>query len=123
MSNPDSRGDDVRPGQLQSAPEGGGGGAAVLLREVERRREDSLSAAIEALREEAEAVQAAGDLPRIKSLRNFEPGQRVHARLEISTVATSAETPDSVSSEVLISAVEPQRQGTTEIAQKRPKTL
>lgn len=44
-----------------------------------------MSAAIEALREEAEAVQAAGDLPRIKSLRNFEPGQRVHARLEIST--------------------------------------
>ena len=24
-------------------------------------------------------------MPRIKSLRNFEPGQRVHARLEIST--------------------------------------
>ncbi len=30
-------------------------------------------------------MQQEGDLPRIKSLRNFEPGQRVHARVEIST--------------------------------------
>ena len=30
-------------------------------------------------------MQQEGDLPRIRSLRNFEPGQRVHARIEIST--------------------------------------
>ncbi|MGI9558002.1 MAG: helix-loop-helix domain-containing protein [Solirubrobacterales bacterium] len=51
---------------------------------VERRRMGSLNEAIEELRAEVESVQAAGGLPKISAFRTYEPGQRVHARIEIS---------------------------------------
>ena len=51
---------------------------------VQRRSFDSLDEVLDALRREAEAARAEGDLPRISALRSFEPAQRVHARLEIS---------------------------------------
>ncbi|MGH2981091.1 MAG: hypothetical protein ACRDKV_03490 [Solirubrobacterales bacterium] len=52
---------------------------------VSRERFASLEAAIEELRRQAEAIRSEGPLPKVSSLRDFEPGQRVHARLEIST--------------------------------------
>jgi hypothetical protein len=52
---------------------------------VDRRRAESLEQAIEELRRRTEAIRAEGPLERVRSLRDFEPGQRVHARLEIST--------------------------------------
>jgi len=52
---------------------------------VSRDRFESLEAAIEELRRQAEAIRSEGPLRKVSSLRDFEPGQRVHARLEIST--------------------------------------
>jgi len=45
---------------------------------------DDLDSAIEALRTQARAIRAEGPLDRVASLRDFEPGEQVHARLEIS---------------------------------------
>ncbi len=52
---------------------------------MKRERFDELEAAIDALREEVEAIRAEGPLGDVKMLRTFEAGSRVAARLEIST--------------------------------------
>jgi len=52
---------------------------------VRRERFAELEAAIDALRNEVEAVRAGGPLADVKALRTFEGGSRVAARLEIST--------------------------------------
>jgi hypothetical protein len=53
--------------------------------EVERRQMEDLEQAIEELRRLAEAIRSEGPLDRVGSLRDFEPAEQVHARLEIST--------------------------------------
>lgn len=52
---------------------------------VERTDHASLSAAIEAMRAAVEEIRGEGGLPAVKMLREFSPGQRVKARVEIST--------------------------------------
>lgn len=52
---------------------------------VERKRMEGLEQAIEELRRQAEAIRSEGPLPKVSSLRDFDPGEQVHARLEIST--------------------------------------
>jgi hypothetical protein len=52
---------------------------------VEREQHETLSGAIEALSASVRAIRAEGGLPEVSMLRSFEPGQRVKARLEIST--------------------------------------
>ena len=52
---------------------------------VSRQRMESLEGAVDELRRRAEAIRGEGPLKKVSSLRDFEPGQRVHARLEIST--------------------------------------
>jgi len=52
---------------------------------VTRTDHDSLEEALAALRAGVEAIRAEGNLPTVKMLREFQPGQRVKARLEIST--------------------------------------
>ena len=53
--------------------------------DVVRERFDSLDAAVDALRARAEAIRSEGPLEAVASVRDFEPGQQVHARLEISS--------------------------------------
>ncbi|HEY8640470.1 MAG TPA: hypothetical protein VIL53_08200 [Solirubrobacterales bacterium] len=53
--------------------------------DVVREQFDSLEQAIEELRRLAEAIRSEGPLDRVGSLRDFEPAEQVHARLEIST--------------------------------------
>jgi hypothetical protein len=53
--------------------------------DVDRERFDSLEAALDALRAQAESIRAEGPLESVGSLRDFEPGDQVHARLEISS--------------------------------------
>jgi len=53
--------------------------------QVERENFDDLGAAIAAMARHASAIAAEGPLDRIGSLRDYEPGDRVHARLELST--------------------------------------
>jgi len=52
---------------------------------VERERMKSLEEAIDELRRRADEIRSEGPLQKVSSLRDFEPGQQVHARLEIST--------------------------------------
>jgi hypothetical protein len=52
---------------------------------VERIRVASLAAALEELRTRAEAIRSEGPLETVSALRDFEPEQQVHARLEISS--------------------------------------
>ncbi|MGZ5341351.1 MAG: hypothetical protein ACXWEF_00295 [Solirubrobacterales bacterium] len=52
--------------------------------EVKRRRVASLEEALDAARDAAEVTLREGGLKAISVLRDFEPGQRVHARLELS---------------------------------------
>jgi hypothetical protein len=52
---------------------------------VERERFDDLDEAIGAMERACERVRAAGPLSEVKMLRSFEPGQRVAARVELST--------------------------------------
>jgi hypothetical protein len=52
---------------------------------VERERVETLEQAIDVLRRRAEEIRSEGPLQKVSSLRDFEPGQQVHARLEIST--------------------------------------
>jgi hypothetical protein len=52
---------------------------------VNRARFERLEDAIAELRRQAEEIQATGTLPTVTMLREFEPGERVSARLEIST--------------------------------------
>ena len=53
--------------------------------DVDRERYDSLDAAVDALRAQAEAIRSEGPLEGVGSLRDYEPGDQVHARLEISS--------------------------------------
>ncbi len=52
--------------------------------DVERTPFDDLAAAIAAARERAEQIRGEGPLQGVSMLRDFEPEQRVHARVEIS---------------------------------------
>jgi len=54
---------------------------------VSREKHESLAAAVAALRAQTERIRAEGDLPAVSMFRTYEPGDRVHARLEISTGA------------------------------------
>jgi hypothetical protein len=51
---------------------------------VKRERAASLAEALDAARRAAESTLGEGGLDRIESLRDFEPGERVHTRVEIS---------------------------------------
>ena len=53
--------------------------------QVKRERFDSLDDAVESMRRDADAIRSEGPLQKVSSLRDFEPGQQVQARLEIST--------------------------------------
>jgi len=53
--------------------------------DVVREEFEGLEQAIEGLRRHADAIRSEGPLERVGSLRDFEPGEQVHARLEIST--------------------------------------
>jgi len=53
--------------------------------QVERERHDTLNEAIDALSASVAAIRSEGALPEVTMLRTFEPGQRVKARVEIST--------------------------------------
>lgn len=50
---------------------------------VKRERLDSLDEAIAAMERRAESIRAEGPLEAVKMIRDYEPGQRVAARLEI----------------------------------------
>jgi hypothetical protein len=52
--------------------------------DVDRERFGSLDAAVDALRAQAEAIRSEGPLEGVRSLRDYAPGDQVHARLEIS---------------------------------------
>ena len=52
---------------------------------VSREKHESLAGAVSALRTHTERIRAEGDLPAVSMFRTYEPGDRVHARLEIST--------------------------------------
>jgi hypothetical protein len=52
---------------------------------VDREKHATLDAAVDSMREHAGRIRAEGGLPEISMFRNYEPGVRVHARLEIST--------------------------------------
>lgn len=52
--------------------------------DVARERFEDLEAAVSELRRRAEAVRSEGDLKPASMLRDFAPGEQVHARLEIS---------------------------------------
>jgi hypothetical protein len=52
---------------------------------VERETFDDLDTAIAALQHRSLQIRGEGPLEEVKALRHFEPGQRVHARLELST--------------------------------------
>jgi hypothetical protein len=52
---------------------------------VERETFEMLDDAVEALERHAEEIRREGPLEEVSALRDFEPGQRVHARLELST--------------------------------------
>jgi hypothetical protein len=53
--------------------------------DVERESFETVDDAVEALKRRTEAVRREGPLTRVNTLRDYEPGQRVHARLELST--------------------------------------
>jgi hypothetical protein len=52
---------------------------------VERESFDSLDEAITAMQRRAAEIRGEGPLAGVKALREYEPGERVHARLELST--------------------------------------
>ncbi|MGH2953452.1 MAG: hypothetical protein ACRDK9_05445 [Solirubrobacterales bacterium] len=52
---------------------------------VERQRFDDLDGALAAMERAAERVRERGPLAEVTMLRSFEPGERVAARLELST--------------------------------------
>jgi hypothetical protein len=52
---------------------------------VEHERFDDLDEAVAALERAVEAARAEGPLQEVGALRTFEPGQRVAARIELST--------------------------------------
>jgi hypothetical protein len=63
------------------------GGFKLTIRhgpQVDRERHASLPDAIASMREHAERIRAEGGLPEVTMFRSYEPGARVHARLEVS---------------------------------------
>ena len=52
---------------------------------VERERFDDLDAAIAAMERRSGEIRDEGPLEEVRALRDFDPGQQVHARLELST--------------------------------------
>jgi hypothetical protein len=52
---------------------------------VQREGFASLEEAVEALERRARRIRSEGPLEEVGALRDFEPGQQVHARLELST--------------------------------------
>jgi hypothetical protein len=53
--------------------------------DVEHERYQDLGGAVAAMRERALAIRSEGPVRRVQSLRDFEPGDQVHARLELSS--------------------------------------
>lgn len=52
---------------------------------VSREDHETLEGAVASLREHVGQIRAEGNLPEVSMLRTYEPGDRVKARLEIST--------------------------------------
>jgi hypothetical protein len=52
--------------------------------DVDHERFDELGAAVAAMRERALAIRSEGPLRPVRSLRDFEPGDQVRARLQLS---------------------------------------
>jgi hypothetical protein len=53
--------------------------------DVDYERFDDLDAAVAAMRERALAIRSEGPLRPVRSLRDYEPGDQVRARLQLST--------------------------------------
>lgn len=53
--------------------------------DVEHERFDDLDEAVGQMRERALAIRSEGPVGAVRSLRDFEPSQQVHARLELSS--------------------------------------
>ncbi|MFL5834728.1 MAG: hypothetical protein ACJ76B_12245 [Solirubrobacterales bacterium] len=53
--------------------------------DVDHARFDELDAAVAAMRERALAIRSEGPVRPVQSLRDFEPGEQVHARLQVSS--------------------------------------
>jgi hypothetical protein len=53
--------------------------------DVDHMSFDDLGAAVAAMRERALAIRAEGPVDRVQSLRDFEPRDQVHARLQLSS--------------------------------------
>jgi hypothetical protein len=51
--------------------------------DVDHERFDDLGAAVAAMRERALAIRSEGPLRRVQSIRDFEPGDQVKARLQL----------------------------------------
>jgi hypothetical protein len=52
---------------------------------VERESFEDLDAAVDAMERHSREIRGEGPLEEVGALRDFEPGQQVHARLELST--------------------------------------
>ena len=53
--------------------------------DVDHERFEDLGAAVAAMRERALAIRSEGPVRPVQSLRDFEPGDQVHARLQLSS--------------------------------------
>ena len=53
--------------------------------DVDHQSFDDLGEAVAAMRERALAIRAEGPVRPVQSLRDFEPGDQVHARLQLSS--------------------------------------
>lgn len=53
--------------------------------DVDHERYEDLSAAVAAMRERALAIRSEGPVRPVQSLRDFAPGDQVHARLQLSS--------------------------------------
>jgi hypothetical protein len=53
--------------------------------DVDHERYEDLGAAMAAMRERALAIRSEGPVRPVQSLRDFEPGDQVHARLQLSS--------------------------------------
>lgn len=53
--------------------------------DVDHEHYDDLDAAVAAMRERALTIRSEGPVRRVQSIRDFEPGDQVHARLQLSS--------------------------------------